>query len=179
MNKTIKEKFEERLTEFRKNSFNPEFRERLEIQQYQAARINRLYNEIEAITGRQPINLFLFKAGKIMGIVNSIRFNPKYSTQLLELTGLSEAHIEMAGCMGQLPYVTKQGELVLGEDMNFNIVHDYIKEVASILGLIVTEEDLSDINPVRWQKLYDNALDRAKKTIAVLNEINTAIEYEE
>ena len=176
---TIKEKFEKRLEEFKKNNFNAEFKEKLEIQQYQTSKINRLYQEIEAITGRAPINLFLFKAGKIMGIVNSIRFNPKYSSQLLKLTGLTEAHIEMASCIGQLPYVTKQGELILGEDMDFNLIHDYLKEVASTLGLILTEEDLSDINPQRWEKLYNNALERAKKTILVLEEIRDEIEYEE
>ena len=92
----------------------------------------------------------------------SIREEINKSLERLEIDYID---IYMKVC-GNAPYVnTTNNTLNPGKPMNVEATKEFIKIVAIELGLVVDDDDLSDITQERWDRIYQSALERAIDTI--------------
>jgi hypothetical protein len=115
-----------------------------------------------------------------MGVLRHIQQNPKKRRELLEVTGLTNAHIDLWWqCGGNLPYVnTTNNTLNEGRPMDCAICKELLKVVAAELGILLEDADLVDINEANWNRLYNKALEDAQQTISFNNE-NANVTYDE
>lgn len=143
-------------------------------------RLEKVMNEMSEITGKPVYEDFNFRTGKLFGIMRHLLQNPKQRQQLLEVTGLSSAHVDLYyQVCGNLPYVsTTNNQLVLGREMDCDMTKELLKVVATTLGVVIDDGDIADINQERWQKMYAKALADAEATVE-FNQMNTAVNYEE
>ena len=143
-------------------------------------RLEEIYKQLEAIGNKPCYEDFNFRSGKVLGILRYIFQNPKSRKELLEATGLSQAHIDLYyECVGNLPYVnTKTNTLNLGRPMDCESTKELLQATANSLGVLLEDSDLLDINEDRWNRLYESALADAKKTIE-FNESNQVVAYDE
>ena len=124
-------------------------------------------DSMSRITGKKVWEDFSFRTGKIFGILRFIVQNPLHRQDLLAATGLNNDYIDiyMKVC-GNAPYVnTTNNTLNPGKHMNVEATKEFIKIVAVELGLVVDDDDLSDITQERWDRIYQSALERAIDTI--------------
>lgn len=109
---------------------------------------------------------FNFRTGKIMGILRSIAQNPTKRQQLLEVTGLSQTHVDLYfEVVGNLPFPTNDNTINPGRHMDVEATKEFITLVGLHFGYVVEEADLADITEERWMHLYNNALERCAETI--------------
>ena len=154
--------------------------ENIELAKLNDEKIEKLYEDMSAITGKPVYSDFSWRAGKIMGILRHIQQNPKKRKELLQLTGLSSAHIDMWWQVGgNLPYInTVSNTLNLGRPMDCNLAKELLKVVASELNILLDDVDIMDITESNWNRMYQKALEDAQKTIELNSETGN-VTYEE
>lgn len=174
------ETFQARLAAQKKNVLSSPITEQLEISKLNDARIQELYDSMSAVTGKPVYADFAWRSGKVMGVLRHLQQNPKKRRELLEVTGLTNAHIDMWWQVGgNLPYVnTTNNTLNEGRPMDCNLCRELLKVVAAELGVLLEDADLIDINEANWNRLYNKALEDAQQTIA-FNSENAGVAYDE
>ena len=174
------ETFNAKLEAQKKAVVNNPIVENLELSKINDQKIEKLYSDMSAITGKPVYSDFSWRSGKVMGVLRHIQQNPKKRKELLELTGLSSAHVDMWWQVGgNLPYVnTVSNTLNLGRPMDCELSKQLLQVVASELGILLEEVDLIDINETNWNRMYQKALEDAQKTVE-LNAENANVTYEE
>lgn len=172
--------YQEKMEAMKTSNLSMDILEELEMNNISSNRTDSLMVEMSKVTGRQVFSDYNFRTGNIIGILRHIMQNRKYQTELLAVTGLSPAHIDFYFKHGgNLPYCdTKSNEVVMGRPMNCDKMRQFIPVVASILGILVNDEDLEDINQERWNALTRRAMENAIAT-SELNLQNGNVAYEE
>ena len=101
----------------------------------------------------------------------------------MEATGLTQDFIDVYfDVCGYLPYVNTTNNTVnVGKPMNVEATKEFIQVVASKWGLVVKDDDLSDITEERWDRLYNAALEKCNTTVEFNNTSNahTTTKYDE
>lgn len=172
--------YEERLMAQKAAILGNKIVEKLELKALANRKLEELYQAMENVVHKPVYEDFNYRTGKILGVLRYIFQNPKNRKELLEITGLSQAHIDLYyEVCGNLPYVnTKTNTLNMGRPMDCESTKELIQATGSTLGVLVEDSDLLDINEDRWNRLYESALADAKKTIE-FNESNQVVAYEE
>ena len=157
MNEALTDAYNARMQEMAKLFEDSEFVNDLELHQIAQKKIDDIYGRIEATIGRKIYADFNFRSGHIMGILRALLQNPKHRDELLKATGLSFGHIDgYYRFCGNLPYLAKDtGAYVEGRPMNVKMTKQLILHTAYILGVYMTEDDVSDITQERWDMLYN------------------------
>lgn len=159
------------------SNLSEEILEELALTNIASARAKELMVQMKDITNRDVFSDFNFKTGAVIGILRHIAQNKKYQDELLSITGLSVGHIEFyRKYAGNLPYCDpKTNVIVEGRKMNCEKMQQFIPIVASVLGILINEDDISDINDARWEALtkraMENALETAKLNLAADKDI--------
>ena len=106
--------------------------------------------------------------------------NRKFQNELFAITGLNNSHIDFwFKYGGNMAYCDpKSNEVIAGRTMNCEKIRMFIPIVASILGVLINDEDLDDINQERWETLYKRSMENALAT-ADMNLQNGNVAYEE
>lgn len=174
------ETFQSRLAAQKKSVLSSPITEQLEISKINDQRIQEIYDAMSAVTGKPVYSDFAWRSGKVMGVLRHIQQNPKKRRELLEVTHLTNAHIDLWWqCGGNLPYVnTNSNTLNEGRPMDCEICKELLKVVAAELGVLLEDSDLIDINENNWNRLYNKALEDAQQTISFNNE-NVNVTYDE
>lgn len=172
--------YEEKVKAQKEACFNSSITEMLEMKSISNKKLQEIMDKMSKITGKPVYEDFSYRSGKILGILRHMLQNPKQRQELCEVTGLNSAYVDLYyQVVGNLPYVsTKNGQLVLGREQDCEATKELVRAAGSTMGVLVEDSDLQDINPERWQRLYEAALEDAKNTIA-FNEANGDIAYDE
>ena len=175
-----KKTYEQKLMEQKANILGNKIVEKLELKALSNKKLEEIYANMESICHKPVYEDFNFRTGKILGVLRYIFQNPKQRKELLEATGLSQAHVDLYyEVCGNLPYVsTKTNTLDVGRPMDCQSTRELIQATGLTLGVLVEDSDLLDINEDRWNRLYENAMADARKTIE-FNEKNSVVAYEE
>ena len=161
------EVYQQRLGAMTESILGNKIKEEIEIKSIGDTKLTRLYEDMEQITGKTVYEDFNYRCGKVLGVLKHIAQNSKFSKQLYELTGLNRGYIDIyySAC-GQLPYVNKGSNTVnIGRKMDIETTKELLMVTAATLGVILEEADLADINQQRWDKMYNDALEAATKTV--------------
>lgn len=174
------ETFQSRLEAQKKSVLSSPIMESLELSKINDKRIEELYSQMSEVTGKPVYSDFSWRSGKVMGILRYIQQNPKKRRELLEVTGLTSAHIDMWWQVGgNLPYVNTANNTVnMGRPMDCNLCKELLKVVAAEVGVLLEDTDLIDLTEVNWKRLYDKALEDAMKTVE-FNAENSGVTYDE
>lgn len=176
----FEELYAKKMEAMKQSNLSTEIMEELEMSNISSKKSDLIMTEMSKVTGRQVFSDYNFRTGNVIGILRHIMQNRKYQNELLAVTGLSPAHIDFYFKHGgNLPYCdTKSNEVVMGRPMNCDKMKQFIPVVASILGILVNDEDLEDINQERWDALTRRAMENAIAT-SELNLQNGNIAYDE
>ena len=174
------ETFAQRLEAQKKSILSSPIMESLELSKINDKRIEELYAKMSEVTGKPVYSDFSWRSGKVMGVLRHLQQNPKKRRELLEVTGLTNAHVDLWWQVGgNLPYVNTNSNTVnLGRPMDCNICKELLKVVAAELGILLEDADLVDINEANWTRLYNKALEDATKTVE-FNTENGNVTYDE
>ena len=147
----------------------------LKMKKNNAIILNKIIGDMKVILGREVWNDFNFKSGKVMGIMRTIGMNRNIDFSYVIPTEYVDLFFEYGG---NLPYIDKTtGQLNEGRPMNPKMLIELLKFVCTHLGMEYTDTEFNDITQERWDKLYQAALERAKKNEEFNKE--EEIEYEE
>ena len=157
---------EDRLNALKESVLDSAIKDQLELKAISNKKLEAITDSMSKITGKRVWEDFSFRTGKIFGILRFIVQNPLHRQDLLAATGLNNDYIDiyMKVC-GNAPYVNTNNTLNPGKPMNVEATKEFIKIVAIELGLVVDDDDLSDITQERWDRIYQSALERAIDTI--------------
>lgn len=157
---------EDRLNALKESVLGSAIKDQLELKAISNKKLEAITDSMSKITGKRVWEDFSFRTGKIFGILRFIVQNPLHRQDLLAATGLNNDYIDiyMKVC-GNAPYVNTNNTLNPGKPMNVEATKEFIKIVAIELGLVVDDDDLSDITQERWDRIYQSALERAIDTI--------------
>ena len=158
---------EDKLNALKESVLDSAIKDQLELKAISNKKLEAMTDSMSRITGKRVWEDFSFRTGKIFGILRFIVQNPLHRQDLLAATGLNNDYIDiyMKVC-GNAPYVnTTNNTLNPGKPMNVEATKEFIKIVAIELGLVVDDDDLSDITQERWDRIYQSALERAIDTI--------------
>ena len=157
---------EDRLNALKESVLDSAIKDQLELKAISNKKLEAITDSMSKITGKRVWEDFSFRTGKIFGILRFIVQNPLHRQDLLAATGLNNDYIDiyMKVC-GNAPYVNTNNTLNTGKPMNVEATKEFIKIVAIELGLVVDDDDLSDITQERWDRIYQSALERAIDTI--------------
>lgn len=172
--------YQEKMQAMNQANLHSEIMEELEMGNISSQRINDLMTEMSKVTNRQVFADYNFRTGSIIGILRHIAQNRKYQSELLSITGLTQAHVDFYYRYGgNLPYCdSKSNEVVAGRPMDCDRMRQFLPIVAGILGVLINEEDLDDLNQERWDALTRRAMDTAIAT-SEMNMQNQGVVYEE
>lgn len=180
MTKNFTEVYAKKMEAQKKAILGSKITEQLELKALSNQRLEELYRDMSNITKKPVYEDFNFRTGKIMGILRHIFQNPKQRKELLELTGLSQAHIDLYyQVCGNLPYVnTNTNTVNIGRQMDVESTRELMQATGATLGVLVEEGDLIDLTEDNWKRMYAKALDDAAKTVE-FNAQNAGQVYEE
>lgn len=172
--------YDERVKALKAKVLGETIAKELEMKMISNKIIEEITSKMKQITKSEVFNDFRFKTGKIFGILRHIAQNPKNRKELLEITGLNEAYIDMftAYC-GNMPYLAKDGSVNIGRTMDAPKAKDLIQLVGAELGILVEDSDVDDITQERWNTMYENTLKKVLETSEFNKEVGKDVEYEE
>ena len=158
-----------------------EFEEEIQIEEISNKRLDSLYKQCEAITGKPVIEDWYFKSGKLQGLVRHIIQNPKKRSELLGITGLTETILRKFDAVaGRLPYIDKKtNSIVEGQLPDIQKFKKLLLYIATKLGIIISNEQLEDLTEENWEKIYERRFESITKTIEADNKFGTLIKYDE
>ena len=158
---------EDKLKALKESVLGSAINDQLELKAISNRKIEAITDAMSKIVGKKVWEDFSFRTGKIFGILRFIAQNPTHRQELLAATGLTQDYVDIYfKVCGNLPYVnTTDNTLNMGRPMDIQNTKDFIKIVAAHLGLVVEDDDLSDITQERWNRIYQSALERAQKTV--------------
>ena len=165
--KDYQKMYEDRLKKQKESVLDSNVNDQLEMKAISNRKIEKITDAMSKVVGKKVWEDFNFRTGKILGILRFIAQNPQHRQQLLEVTGLTQDYVDIYfKVCGNLPYLnTTDNTLNVGRPMDVEATKDFIKIVAAKFDLLVEDDDVSDITEERWQRLYNNALERITKTI--------------
>lgn len=173
----------ELLKQEENNTKNMDILKTLEIKNITADKLQHIINTLEdIIQNDQVLEVFGFRMGKLMGILRFIAQHPRQSKELCEAIGLTTAYIDIhREVAGNLPYWDKTLRRIKDDSRKTKIKQykELLKITALTLGIVVTDDDLEDINQQHWDEMSKMLLERAKlREEFMLNEPED-ISYEE
>lgn len=172
--------FEERLQAQRQAILGNKINEKLEIAKLNSERLDSICEQMEQIVGKPVYADFSYKSGRVIGILRFMFQNPKFRRQLLQITNLSNAHIDLYYSVGgNLPYVDSNGKLNAGRQMVPEDFRELLQATASSLGVLLDEDDLNDITHERWNDMYLKALETAKQDLILKAGLDVNTQYDE
>ena len=171
MNVDVQKMYEAKLAEMKKKVSGSFINTQLEMKRIGNQKLDAIIQDMAEITGKPVWREFNWRTGKILGIMRFIVQNPVQRDKLLEATGLTQDFIDVYfDVCGNLPYVNTTNNTVnVGKPMNVEATKEFIQVVASKWGLVVEDDDLSDITEERWNRLYAAALEKCEKSTAFNN----------
>ena len=166
-NKDYNTMYEEKLKKLKQSVLGSSINDQLEMKAISNRKIEKITDAMSKVVGKKVWEDFNFRTGKILGILRFIAQNPQHRQQLLEVTGLTQDYVDIYfKVCGNLPYLnTTDNTLNTGRPMDVKATKDFVKIVAAKFDLLVEDDDVSDITEERWQRLYNNTLERITKTI--------------
>lgn len=168
MSKDYQKIYEDRLANMKKKVMGSRITDVLELKSIGNKRLDEIISQMSVIVpGKSQVwNDFNFRTGKILGVLRFISQNPQYRKQLLEVTGLTQDHIDIYfNVCGNLPYLNKTDNTVNeGRQMDVETTKEFITLVAAEFGVVIEETDLIDITQERWDRLYATALEKIQET---------------
>ena len=181
MSKDYEAIFKERMAKRKEMVLGSSIIEELEIKNINNNRIDEIRNKMKEVIGKEVWNDFLWKTGRIFGILRCIAQNPEYKEELFKITNLNSTYIDMyIEVCGNLPFIsTRDGSINMGRPMNVEKTREFIPLVAMKMGILIEDDDLSDITQERWDYLYNAALERIEKSSNFNKEIENGIKYDE
>ena len=181
MSKDYNAIFAERMNKRKEAVLGSSIMEELEIKNINNNRIDEIRNRMKEVIGKEVWNDFLWKTGKIFGILRCIAQNPEYREELFRITNLNSTYIDMyVEVCGNLPFIsTRDGSVNMGRPMNVEKTREFISLVAMKMGILIEDEDLSDITQERWNYLYNAALERIEKSSSFNKEVENEVKYNE
>ena len=167
MSKDYNAMYEDKLKKLKQSVLGSSINDQLEMKAISNRKIEKITDAMSKVVGKKVWEDFNFRTGKIFGILRFIAQNPIHRQQLLEVTGLTQDYVDIYfKVCGNLPYLnTTDNTLNLGRPMDVEATKDFVKIVAAKFDLLIEDDDVSDITEERWQRLYNNALERITKTI--------------
>lgn len=140
--------------------------------------LDEIIAKVSDVIEKPVFDVFYWNTGKLFGLMNSIVMNRKQRQELMLITGLTTAQIDLwAKYSGIVPYYNDKG-LNIGKPMDIVKIKQLIPIIANTLGIIVEPDDLCDITQERWDRIYSSALESAMKT-AEFEKNKNVEEYEE
>ena len=163
----FKKVHEAKLQDMKRKLLGSSISQKLELKAISNQQIDAVINKMNAILDPKKVwEDFNFRTGKIMGILRSIAQNPTKRQQLLEVTGLSQTHVDLYfEVVGNLPFPTNDNTINPGRHMDVEATKEFITLVGLHFGYVVEEADLADITEERWMHLYNNTLERCAETV--------------
>lgn len=163
----INELYEAKLEEMKTKLLGGVITDKIKLRTISNKKIDEMILKMnDVIKPRKVWEDFNFRTGKILGILRSIAQNPTKRQELLEITGLTQTHIDIYfEVAGNLPFITNDGTINPGRPMDIELVKELIVLVSVHFGYVIEDADLSDITEERWYHLYNNALERCAETI--------------
>jgi hypothetical protein len=130
-------------------------------------KIDKLRSEISALTGRPCWTENGFRDGKLIGVLRTLGFEFKHRQDLLELTGLPEALLDIfLEAWGHPCFIDKKTMSIVEErPMDIEIVKECLEVAGEILGV---KPHLVDITEDRVASRYEYFRERAEATINAL-----------
>jgi hypothetical protein len=172
---------EQKLNAIRDKMLNSNISQKLKLKAINNHKIDMVIKEMEKILPSGKLYWdYQFKTGKLMGILRAIVQNVKIKQELLDLTGLTQDHLDMYyDCIGNVPYLTKNNTIDPGRPMKYEDAKEFLTLIGLHFGCIIEDSDLSDINEERWEAMCKQAMEKARAT--ALNNENTlqTTQYEE
>jgi len=89
------EVYQQRLGAMTESILGNKIKEEIEIKSIGDAKLTRLYEDMEQITGKTVYEDYNYRCGKVLGVLKHIAQNSKFSKQLYELTGLNRGYIDI------------------------------------------------------------------------------------
>lgn len=181
MSKNYEAIFAERMNKKKEMVLGSSIMEELEIKNINNKRIDEIREQMKAVIGKEVWNDFLWKTGKILGILRCITQNPEYKEELCKICNLNSTYIDMyVEVCGNLPFIsTRDNSINMGRPMNVKKTREFIPLVAMKMGVLIEDEDLSDITEERWNHLYNTTLERIEKSSNFNKEIENEVKYDE
>ena len=167
MSKDYKKVHQQKLADMKKRLLGSTISDKLELKAISNAKIDEVIVRMNKILApRQVWDDFSFRTGRLMGIMRSIAQNPKMRKDLLEATGLTQDYVDLYfEVCGNLPYLnTSDNSVNIGRPMKVEETKEYITLLGLHFGYVIEESDLSDIIEERWERLYNNALEKITET---------------
>ena len=131
-------------------------------------KIDQLRSEIASLTGRPCWTENGFRDGKLIGVLRTIGFEFKQRQDLLELSGLPEALLDIfLDAWGHPAFIDKKtASIVEAKPMNIETVKEALEVAGELLDI---KPHLEDITEARVAERYRFFEERAKATIDALN----------
>lgn len=163
----IDELYEAKLEEMKAKLLGGVIADKIKLRTISNKKIDEIVNKMnEVIKPKKVWEDFNFRTGKILGILRSIAQNPTKRQELLDITGLTQTHIDIYfEVAGNLPFITNDGTINPGRPMDVEQAKELIYHVGVHFGYVIEDADLSDITEERWYHLYNNAIERCAETI--------------
>ena len=183
MSKDYNAMYEEKLKALKESVLGSAINDELEMKAISNRKIEKITDAMSKVVGKKVWEDFNFRTGKILGILRFIAQNPTHRQELLEVTGLTQDYVDIYfKVCGNLPYLnTTDNTLNVGRPMDVESTKNFVKIVAAKFDLLIEDDDLFDITEERWQRLYNNALERITKTVEHNEQYGNAIpqQYDE
>lgn len=130
-------------------------------------KIDKLRSEISVLTGRPCWTEVGFRDGKLIGVLRTIGFEFKHRQDLLELTGLPEALLDIfLEAWGHPCFIDKKtASIVESKPMSIGTVKECLEVAGELLGV---KPHLEDITEERVAERYRFFKERALATIDAL-----------
>ena len=164
--KDYNEIYNQKLDKMKEKLLGSAINDKMKLKEISNAKINAIIAEMEKILPSGKLYWdYQFRTGKLMGILKAIGQNAKIRDRLLEITGLTQDHVDIYyECIGNVPWITKNNTIDPGRPMKFEEAKEFLTLVGLHFGCVVEESDLSDINEERWEAMCKDALEKARET---------------
>lgn len=162
----VNKMYEEKLQAMKKKVESSSINTQLEMKRIGNAKLDTIIRNMAEVTNKEVWREFNWRTGKILGILRFIVQNPLHRNELLTITGLTQDFIDVyMDVCGNLPYINTTNKTInYGKQMNVEATKEFIQVVAAKWGLVIEDDDLSDITEERWNRLYQAALEKCQKS---------------
>ena len=131
------------------------------------AKLDKIRERVEEITGRSCWNELTFKDGKLIGLLRTIGYEFQHRNELMELTGIPEPLLDIfLESWGHPCFIDKEKfERIEEKRMDMNMVKECLEVAGEIVGY---EPHLKDITETKVNNMYEYFRNRVEETLEAI-----------
>ena len=112
-----------------------------------------------------------YRAGKLMGILKTIKDKPKHREELYKITGLNDHHLSVyLDVSGNPPFLNtdkSKDNIIETKPQDCEAYKNLLLIVAAEMGIVIEPFELDDITPERFDRICEFAQKKAEADLAM------------